>query len=67
MPVSKSQVKAQSKWESKAYDKILLRMKKGERAIIIETADIQGKSLNSYIIEAINEKLDRDFSTERSQ
>lgn len=60
MPVSKSQVKAQTKWETKTYDKILLRLKKGERAVVSSSAEVQGKSLNSYIVEAINEKMDRE-------
>jgi predicted HicB family RNase H-like nuclease len=60
MPVSKAQVKAQTKWETKVYDKVLLRLKKGEREKIISSAELQGKSLNGYITEAINEKIERE-------
>jgi len=63
MPISKAQAKAQTKWEAKVYDKVLLRLKKGEREKITATAETQGKSLNGYITEAVNEKMQREGMT----
>lgn len=58
-----AQVKAQTKWEAKTYDKILLRIRRdGEttRDTIQAAADRAGKSLNGYILEAITEKMNKD-------
>lgn len=55
-----AQVRAQTKWEAKAYDKILLRIRKdGEltRDEIQKAADVSGKSLNSFILDAVQEKI----------
>ena len=55
-----AQVRAQTKWEAKAYDKILLRIRKdGEltREKIQKAADDSGKSLNSFILDAVQEKI----------
>lgn len=55
-----AQVRAQTKWEAKAYDKILLRIRKdGEltRDEIQKAADDSGKSLNSFILDAVQEKI----------
>lgn len=61
--VSEAQKRATTKFESKAYDKILLRLRKDgftNKELIQLAADIKAKSVNSYIIEAIEEKLYRD-------
>lgn len=55
--VSKAHIKAVSKYESKAYDKILLRLKKGEREKIQAKATEAGESLNGYIVKAINQRM----------
>lgn len=57
-----AKVKAQTKWEAKAYDKILLRIRKdGEttREAIQAAADRDGKSLNGFILEAVQEKIEK--------
>lgn len=57
---TQAKVKAQTKWEAKAYDKILLRIRKdGEvtRADIQQAADRDGKSINQFILDAVKEKL----------
>lgn len=60
---SPAQVKAQSKWESKTYDKVLLRIKRdGEltRETIQKAAEKENLSLNAYILEAIEEKIKKN-------
>jgi uncharacterized protein (DUF1778 family) len=62
MPVSQAQIKAQSKWESKVYEKILLRIRSDgdlTRADIQNAADQEGKSINQYILEAVSEKMNK--------
>ena len=62
MPVTKAGIKAHTKYESKAYDKVLLRLRKDTeptRETITQKAEAAGMSLNAYIVEAIREKIDR--------
>ena len=59
---SPAQVRAQTKWEAKAYDKILLRLRKDgdlTREDIQEAADSQKMSINGFIIEAVKEKIEK--------
>jgi len=62
MPQSEAQIRARTKYEAKVYDKVLLRLKKGEREKITAAAKANSQSLNGYIIEAIDEKMQRDKS-----
>ena len=65
MPVSQAQIKAQSKWESKVYEKILLRLRSDgdlTRADIQQAADRDGKSLNQYILDAVKEKMNNNHN-----
>ncbi len=48
------------KYNSKAYDRINLIVKKGQKEIIKQYADKQNKSLNSYISDAIIEQIKKD-------
>lgn len=60
--VSEAQKKATTKYEAANYDKICLRLKRsGEvtREAIQKAADQAGMSLNSYILEAIKEKISK--------
>ena len=67
---SPAKVKAQTKWESKAYEKILIRIKTAQngnrepgeltREDIQAAADRAGKSINGYILEAVQEKITRE-------
>lgn len=65
MPKTEAQKKANIKYESKAYDKILVRIRKEDdpsglsRESIQQAADKDGKSLNGYILQAIREKMDK--------
>ena len=48
------------RYEDKAYDKVLVRMPKGKKEVIQTHADSRSQSVNSFIIEAIDEKMERD-------
>jgi hypothetical protein len=62
---TEAQVRAQTRWEARKYDKVLLRMnkekyrKEGEliREEIQAAADQAGESLNQYILEAVKMRI----------
>lgn len=55
--MAKTSAKVKDRWNKKAYDSILIRVKKGNKEIIQQKADEESKSLNGYIVEAIEEKI----------
>lgn len=48
------------KYQDKAYDKILVRIPKGQKDTIQAHAQAQGVSVNSFIGRAISETIERD-------
>ena len=48
------------RYEDKAYDKILVRMPKGQKDLIQAHAEAQGESTNGFINRAISEPMERD-------
>jgi len=60
MAISKKQIASVTKYEHEHYEKITLRMYKGERDTIKSAADLHGMSVNAYIIGLIREGLERD-------
>ena len=48
------------RYEDKAYDKILVRMPKGQKDLIQAHAEAQGESTNGFINRAISETMARD-------
>ena len=48
------------RYEDKAYDKILVRMPKGQKELIQAHAEAQGESTNGFINRAISETMERD-------
>lgn len=48
------------RYEDKAYDKVLVRMPKGKKETIKAHADSKGQSVNGFINEAIDEKMERE-------
>lgn len=60
MATTKAQQKAVAKYESKVYDKTLIRMPKGYLHTVKDHAAQQGETLNGFINRAINETIDRD-------
>lgn len=57
---SEARIRANNKYNAKAYDRINIAVPKGQKDIIQARATIQGKSVNAYVIEAISEKLEHD-------
>ena len=48
------------RYEDKAYDKILVRMPKGQKDLIQAHAEAQGESTNGFINRAITNQMERD-------
>ena len=48
------------RYEDKAYDKVLIRMPKGRKAVIQAHAEIQGESVNGFINRAIDNQISQD-------
>ena len=58
-------MKKQNEWINKAYDRINLTVPKGGKAVIQAHVDTHGhNSVNSFINEAINEKMARENGAE---
>ena len=57
MPISKARHKANEKYNTKAYDEIKVRVKKGEKEKLQAIARESGESLNAYINRAIKELI----------
>ena len=51
--VTASQKKATKKYQDKTYDKILIRLQKGNKNILNAAAAAENKSLNKYISDII--------------
>lgn len=52
--------RAKNKYAAKSYDRIALVVKKGRKEELQAHAAAQGKSLNAFINEAIEEKIRRE-------
>lgn len=57
MPVSKANQRAVNKYVKNNYDRINVTMPKGKKDIIQAHAETNGQSVNSFINEAIDEKM----------
>ena len=53
MSVSKAQQKATAKYCKNNYDTIVVRFKKGDLDIVKASAELKGKSVNSYITDLV--------------
>lgn len=51
---------SKAKYNAKAYDRINIAVPKGQKDIIKARAEAQGKSVNGFINEAIEEKMERE-------
>ena len=59
-----SQKEATARYNKKAYDRINVIVKKGQRQIIKDFAASQGKSLNRFICDAIEYQMNLENKTE---
>lgn len=64
MAYSDSQKEATARYNKKAYDRIDVIVKKGQRQLIKEFAFRQGKSLNRFICDAIEAQMNETKETE---
>ena len=60
MPYTKAGGQAVNRYSKKAYDDVRLRVKKCQKEIIQKRAEELNKSVNSYIVDLIEEDLKRD-------
>lgn len=58
MPYNESQKRATAKYNAKSYDRIEIKVKKGQKAIIESRATSLKKSTNGYITELIRKDLE---------
>lgn len=58
--MSKTSSEVKDRYNKKAYDTIILRVSKGQKEIIQQYAESNGKSLNGFITEAINKIIRSD-------
>lgn len=59
-----SQKEATARYNKKAYDRINVIVRKGQRQIIKDFAASQGKSLNRFICDAIEAEMNKSKETE---
>lgn len=59
-PMSEARKRANSKYDAKAYAKILLRVRVAEIDEIRAAIEASGESTNGYILRAIRERMARD-------
>lgn len=58
--MSKTSSKVKDRYNAKAYDRIVIRVKKGEHDVIAAYAAQNGESMNGYINRLIAEDMRRD-------
>lgn len=57
---SPARIRANNKYNAKAYDRVSLAVPKGQREVIRIHAAARGESVNGFITRAINETMERD-------
>ncbi len=58
--MGKTSAAVKNRYAAKAYDRINLIIKKGQKQVIQEHAEKQGESVNGFINRAIEETIARD-------
>ena len=53
--MTKTSSKVKNKYAASAYDRITFIVKKGEKQILTDAANRQGKSLSRFVLDCINE------------
>lgn len=64
--ISKAQQKAVHKYVKNNYDRLELTVPKGQKDIIKAAAENAGESLNTYVRNAINQRMERDANDPQS-
>ena len=58
MAYSEAQKRATARYNARTYDRIEIKVPKGEKERISQAAQRQGKSLNAYIVSLIKQDLE---------
>ena len=56
----KTSAASKNKYNASAYDRINLVVPKGDKDIIKAAADKAGQSVNAYILEAVQQRMERE-------
>ncbi len=66
MPISDAKKRANAKWDKKAYDRLEIRVPKGQKESILAHAAKQGESLNKFLNRAVSNQIvaDNNISNE---
>ena len=56
---SEAQKGATARYNKKAYDRIEIKVKKGRKCEIVEYAHKNGKSVNQFIVDLINNEMNQ--------
>ena len=67
MPASKAQQRAVNKYVKANYDLYQIKMPKGKKNGIKAAAAVAGESMNQYIINAIDQRMERDNAAEKPE
>lgn len=57
MPLSEARKRANAKWNKKAYDRLEIRVPRGNREDIVAHAKNRGESLNQFLNRAVNNQI----------
>lgn len=60
MPISEAKKRANRRYDGKAYDQMVIRVKKGDKAIITAHADKYGESINAFLKRAVYNQIELD-------
>ncbi len=60
----KASTRAKNKYREKAYDRVELVLPKGRKEAIQDAATRAGQSLNGYVTQAVDERIERDGAVE---
>ena len=64
MKYSAAQKEATARYNKKTYDRINIIVRKGQRQLIKDYAASQGKSLNRFILDAVEKEIEKIKETE---
>lgn len=64
MAKTKTSSVVKERYNAKAYDDIRIRVHKGRKEAIQAAASRAGQSINSYVVQAVNERLGREEGSE---
>ena len=60
---SKARIRANAKYSKNNYDRFELKVKKGQKEIIINHAKKNGESLNGFIYRSVKDMIEREGGT----